>query len=141
MKLTGAEIIVSTLIEQGATDVFGYPGGQVLNIYDALYKYSDKINHVLTAHEQGAAHAADGYARSTGKVGVCFATSGPGATNIVTGLADAHYDNIPLVCFTGQVPLNLIGNDGWEMVSCTNSTQSYGASKSIVCVFKRKIQL
>ena len=90
MQLNGAQILIRTLIEQGVTDVFGYPGGQVINIYDALYEYKDEINHVLTAHEQGASHAADGYSRATGKVGVCIATSGPGATNLVTGIATAY---------------------------------------------------
>lgn len=122
MKLTGAEIIVSTLIEQGTTDVFGYPGGQVLNIYDALYKYSDKINHVLTAHEQGAAHAADGYSRATGKVGVVIATSGPGATNLVTGIATAMLDSIPLVAITGNVPCALIGKDSFQEIDITGVT-------------------
>ena len=122
MKLTGAEIIVSTLIEQGTTDVFGYPGGQVLNIYDALYKYSDKINHVLTAHEQGAAHAADGYSRATGRVGVVIATSGPGATNLVTGIATAMLDSIPMVAITGNVPCALIGKDSFQEIDITGVT-------------------
>lgn len=122
MKLTGAEIIVNTLIEQGATDVFGYPGGQVLNIYDALYKYSDKINHVLTAHEQGAAHAADGYSRATGRVGVVIATSGPGATNLVTGIATAMLDSIPMVAITGNVPCALIGKDSFQEIDITGVT-------------------
>lgn len=103
MKLTGAEIIAECLLEQGVDTVFGYPGGAVLNIYDALYKYSDKIKHILTAHEQGASHAADGYARTTGKPGVVIATSGPGATNLVTGLATAYMDSIPMVAITGNV--------------------------------------
>ena len=111
MVLSGADIVVKTLIEQGCDTVFGYPGGQIINVYDSLYKYSNEINHVLTAHEQGAAHAADGYARATGKVGVCLATSGPGATNLVTGIATANFDSVPLVCFTGQVSRDLIGND------------------------------
>ena len=97
MKLTGAQIIVEALIDQGCDTVFGYPGGQVLNIYDELYKNSDRITHVLTAHEQGASHAADGYARATGKVGVVIATSGPGATNLVTGIATAYLDSTPMV--------------------------------------------
>ena len=116
MKLTGAEIIIKTLIEQGVTDVFGYPGGQVINIYDALYKYRDQINHVLTAHEQGASHAADGYARATGKTGVVIATSGPGATNLVTGIATAYMDSVPMVAITGNVPNNLIGADSFQEV-------------------------
>ena len=122
MKLTGAEIIIKTLIEQGTTDVFGYPGGQVINIYDALYKYSDEINHVLTAHEQGAAHAADGYSRATGKVGVCIATSGPGATNLVTGIATAMLDSIPVVAITGNVPCSLIGKDSFQEIDITGIT-------------------
>ena len=109
MLISGAEILIKCLIEQGVDTVFGYPGGAVLNIYDELYKYSDKINHVLTCHEQGAAHAADGYARSTGKVGVCIATSGPGATNLVTGIATAYIDSIPMVAITGNVAMNLLG--------------------------------
>ncbi len=122
MKLTGAEIIVRTLIEQGVTDVFGYPGGQILNVYDALYKYRDEINHVLTAHEQGASHAADGYSRATGKVGVCIATSGPGATNLVTGIATAMLDSIPLVAITGNVPCSLIGKDSFQEIDITGVT-------------------
>ncbi len=122
MKLTGAEIIIQTLIEQGVTDVFGYPGGQVINIYDAIYKYRDRINHVLTAHEQGAAHAADGYSRATGKVGVCIATSGPGATNLVTGIATAMLDSIPMVAITGNVPCSLIGKDSFQEIDITGIT-------------------
>ena len=122
MKLTGAEIIIRTLIEQGTTDVFGYPGGQVINIYDALYKYKDEINHILTAHEQGAAHAADGYSRATGKVGVCIATSGPGATNLVTGIATAMLDSIPMVAVTGNVPCSLIGKDSFQEIDITGIT-------------------
>ena len=122
MKLTGAEILVRTLIEQGVTDVFGYPGGQAINIYDALYKYSDEIHHYLTAHEQGAAHAADGYSRATGKVGVCIATSGPGATNLVTGIATAMLDSIPMVAITGNVPSSLIGKDSFQEIDITGIT-------------------
>ncbi len=122
MKMSGAEIVVNTLIEQGVTDVFGYPGGQVLNIYDALYKHSDKINHVLTAHEQGASHAADGYSRATGKVGVVIATSGPGATNLVTGIATAMLDSIPMVAITGNVPCPLIGKDSFQEIDITGVT-------------------
>ena len=114
--------MVQTLIEQGVTDVFGYPGGQVINIYDALYEYKDKINHILTAHEQGASHAADGYSRATGKVGVCIATSGPGATNLVTGIATAMLDSIPLVAITGNVPCSLIGKDSFQEVDITGVT-------------------
>ncbi len=122
MKLTGAEILIRTLIEQGVTDVFGYPGGQAINIYDALYKYSDEINHYLTAHEQGAAHAADGYSRATGKVGVCIATSGPGATNLVTGIATAMLDSIPMVAITGNVPNSLIGKDSFQEIDIVGVT-------------------
>jgi len=120
--MTGAEIIVNTLIEQGVTDVFGYPGGQVLNIYDALYKNSDRINHILTAHEQGAAHAADGYSRATGKVGVCIATSGPGATNLVTGIATAMLDSVPMVAITGNVPCPLLGRDSFQEIDIVGVT-------------------
>ena len=122
MKMTGAEIIINTLIEQGTTDVFGYPGGQVINIYDALYKNKDRINHILTAHEQGAAHAADGYSRATGRVGVCIATSGPGATNLVTGIATAMLDSIPMVAITGNVPCSLIGKDSFQEIDITGIT-------------------
>ncbi len=122
MQLNGAQILIQTLIEQGVTDVFGYPGGQVINIYDALYEYKDKINHVLTAHEQGASHAADGYSRATGKVGVCIATSGPGATNLVTGIATAMLDSIPLVAITGNVPNSLIGKDSFQEIDITGVT-------------------
>ncbi len=122
MVLKGSQILVETLIEQGVTDVFGYPGGQVINIYDALYEYKDKINHVLTAHEQGASHAADGYSRATGKVGVCIATSGPGATNLVTGIATAMLDSIPLVAITGNVPNALIGKDSFQEIDITGVT-------------------
>ena len=122
MKLTGAQILVRTLIEQGVTDVFGYPGGQAINIYDALYQYSDEINHYLTAHEQGASHAADGYSRATGKVGVCIATSGPGATNLVTGIATAMLDSIPMVAITGNVPCALIGKDSFQEIDITGVT-------------------
>ena len=122
MKLTGSQIVIECLVEQGVTDVFGYPGGQVLNIYDALYKAGDRINHVLTAHEQGASHAADGYARSTGKVGVVIATSGPGATNLVTGIATAMLDSVPMVAITGNVPTHLIGKDSFQEIDITGVT-------------------
>ena len=122
MKVSGSEIIVRTLIEQGVTDVFGYPGGQIINVYDALYNHRDEINHVLTAHEQGAAHAADGYSRATGKVGVCIATSGPGATNLVTGIATAMLDSIPMVAITGNVPCALIGKDSFQEIDITGIT-------------------
>lgn len=117
MQLTGAEIICECLVEQGVDTVFGYPGGAALNTYDALYKYSDKIKHVLTAHEQGASHAADGYARSTGKTGVVITTSGPGATNIVTGIATANIDSVPMVAITGNVNTNLLGRDSFQEVN------------------------
>ena len=122
MKISGAQIVIETLIEQGVTDVFGYPGGQVLNIYDELYKASDRIHHVLSAHEQGAAHAADGYSRATGKVGVVIATSGPGATNLVTGIATAMLDSIPMVAITGNVPCSLIGKDSFQEIDITGIT-------------------
>lgn len=122
MKLSGSDIIVRTLIEQGVDVVFGYPGGQVINVYDSLYKYQDELRHVLTAHEQGAAHAADGYARATGKVGVCIATSGPGATNLVTGIATAYIDSVPLVAITGNVPTTVIGTDGFQEIDITGIT-------------------
>ncbi len=116
MKLKGADIIMECLLEQEVDTVFGYPGGAVLNIYDALYQYADKINHVRTAHEQAAAHAADGYARATGKVGVCIATSGPGATNLVTGIATAYMDSIPVVALTGNVNRDLLGKQSFQEV-------------------------
>ena len=122
MKLKSAQIIVETLIEQGASTVFGYPGGQVIDIYDALYLAQDRIHHIITAHEQGAAHAADGYARATGKVGVVIATSGPGATNLVTGIATAYLDSVPLVAITGNVPNSLIGRDSFQEVDITGVT-------------------
>ena len=122
MKLKGAQIIVETLIEQGASTVFGYPGGQVIDIYDALYLAQNRIHHIITAHEQGAAHAADGYARATGKVGVVIATSGPGATNLVTGIATAYLDSVPLVAITGNVPNSLIGRDSFQEVDITGVT-------------------
>ncbi|MBE6669803.1 MAG: biosynthetic-type acetolactate synthase large subunit [Ruminococcaceae bacterium] len=122
MKITGAQIIIETLIEQGVTDVFGYPGGQVLFIYDELYKASDRINHILAAHEQGAAHAADGYSRATGKVGVVISTSGPGATNLVTGIATAMLDSVPLIAITGNVPCSLIGKDSFQEIDITGIT-------------------
>lgn len=116
MKLTGAQIMAEVLLEQGADTVFGYPGGAVLNIYDALYEYRDRIRHIMTAHEQGAAHAADGYARATGKTGVVIATSGPGATNLVTGIATAYMDSVPMVAITGNVSTDLIGKDSFQEV-------------------------
>lgn len=122
MKISGAKIVVETLIEQGCDTVFGYPGGQVLNIFDELFVNSSRINHVLAAHEQGASHAADGYARATGKVGVCIATSGPGATNLVTGIATAYLDSVPLVAITGNVPTALIGRDSFQEVDIVGIT-------------------
>ena len=122
MKLTGAQITVETLIEQGTEVVFGYPGGQVIDLYDALYQAGDRIHHVLTAHEQGASHAADGYARSSGKVGVVIATSGPGATNLVTGIATAHLDSTPMVAITGNVSNAMIGRDSFQEVDITGIT-------------------
>lgn len=122
MKLNGAEIIVACLKEQGVDTVFGFPGGAVLNIYDALYKNRDSIRHILTSHEQGASHAADGYARSTGKVGVVFSTSGPGATNLVTGLATAYMDSIPIVAITGNVTTDLLGKDSFQEVDISGIT-------------------
>lgn len=122
MKLTGAQIVVETLIEQGCETAFGYPGGTVLNIYDELYNNSDRIEHIITAHEQGAAHAADGYARATGKVGVVIATSGPGATNLVTGIATAQLDSIPMVAITGNVSTDMIGKDSFQEVDIMGIT-------------------
>lgn len=122
LQLNGSEILLECLLEQGVDTVFGYPGGSVLNIYDALYKYRDRITHILTAHEQGAAHAADGYARATGKVGVCIATSGPGATNLVTGIATAYMDSIPIVAITGNVSVPLLGRDSFQEVDITGVT-------------------
>ena len=122
MQMTGAKILMECLVEQGVDTIFGYPGGTILNVYDELYNYGDKVKHVLTSHEQGAAHAADGYARSTGKVGVCFATSGPGATNLVTGIATAHMDSSPVVFISCNVGENLIGKDSFQEVDITGIT-------------------
>lgn len=122
MLLTGSQILIECLKEQGVDTVFGYPGGAVLNIYDELYKHSNEIRHILTSHEQGASHAADGYARSTGKVGVCIATSGPGATNLVTGIATAYMDSVPLVAITGNVGSSLLGKDSFQEVDITGIT-------------------
>ena len=122
MQLTGSEIVIECLKEQGVDTVFGYPGGSILNIYDALYKHSGEIRHVLTSHEQGAAHAADGYARATGKVGVCMATSGPGATNLVTGIATAYMDSVPMVAITANVTLPLLGKDSFQEVDIAGVT-------------------
>ncbi len=122
MKLTGAQIIIETLVEQGCDRVFGYPGGQIINTYDELYKSRDRIRHIITAHEQGAAHAADGFARATGKTGVVIATSGPGATNLVTGIATAYLDSVPMVAITGNVPCNLLGRDSFQEVDICGVT-------------------
>lgn len=122
MKLSGAQIVVETLIEQNVKTIFGYPGGTVIDIYDQLYKKSDRINHVLTAHEQGAAHAADGYARATGEIGVVLATSGPGATNLVTGIATAHLDSVPLLAITGNVANDMIGRDCFQEIDISGVT-------------------
>ncbi|MGH8592697.1 MAG: thiamine pyrophosphate-binding protein, partial [Gammaproteobacteria bacterium] len=121
-KIRGAEIFVKALIDEGVEHVFGYPGGAVLHIYDELFK-QDKLKHILVRHEQGATHAADGYARATGKPGVVLVTSGPGATNCVTGIATAYMDSIPLVVFTGQVHTHLIGNDAFQEVDCIGITR------------------
>ena len=122
MKISGAEIIVECLKEQGVKTVFGYPGGTALNVYDALYKHADEIEHILTSHEQGASHAADGYARATGKVGVCFATSGPGATNLVTGIATAYMDSIPMVAITCNVNVDMLGRDTFQEIDIAGVT-------------------
>lgn len=122
MQLTGSQIVIECLKEQGVDTVFGYPGGAILNVYDELYKHSDEITHILTSHEQGAAHAADGYARATGKVGVCFATSGPGATNLVTGIATAYMDSIPIVAITCNVGVSLLGKDSFQEIDIAGIT-------------------
>lgn len=122
MKISGSQIIIEVLLEQGCDCIFGYPGGQVINIYDALYQNQDRIKHIITAHEQGAAHAADGYARATGKTGVVLATSGPGATNLVTGIATAYLDSVPMVAITGNVPCSLLGRDSFQEVDICGVT-------------------
>ena len=122
MKLNGSQIVVECLKEQGVDTVFGYPGGAILNIYDELYKHSNEITHILTSHEQGASHAADGYARATGKVGVCLATSGPGATNLVTGIATAYMDSVPIVAITANVGVPLLGKDSFQEIDITGVT-------------------
>lgn len=132
MKLTGSEIIVQCLLEQGVDTVFGYPGGAILNVYDALYKHRQQIRHVLTSHEQGAAHAADGYARASGKVGVCMATSGPGATNLVTGIATAYMDSVPIVAITCNVTLPLLGKDSFQEVDIAGITMPVTKHGTIV---------
>ena len=123
MQLNGARILIECLIREGVNIIFGYPGGSVLDIYDELPQYGEQLRHVLVRHEQAAVHAADGYARATGKVGVCMATSGPGATNTVTGIATAYCDSIPMVIFTGQVPTGLIGNDAFQEVDIAGITR------------------
>ena len=132
MQLNGSQIFVEVLCEQGVDTLFGYPGGAVLNLYDELYKNSDRITHVLTAHEQGAAHAADGYARATGRTGVVLATSGPGATNLVTGIATAYMDSVPMVALTGNVATTGLGKDGFQ--------EAYieGITMPITDVYKRQ---
>ena len=122
MQLNGAEIVIECLKEQGVDTIFGYPGGAILNVYDELYKHRDEIRHILTSHEQGASHAADGYARATGKVGVCLATSGPGATNLVTGIATAYMDSIPVVAITCNVGVSLLGKDSFQEIDITGIT-------------------
>ena len=114
MNISGSEAVIKSLLKENVDTIFGYPGGAIMPIYDALYNYVNKINHILTRHEQGAIHAAQGYARVSGKTGVCFATSGPGATNLITGLNDALIDSTPIVCITGQVPSNLLGTDAFQ---------------------------
>lgn len=136
MLLTGSQIVAECLIEQGVDTVFGYPGGTILNIYDALYQYQDKIHHILTSHEQGAAHAADGYARSTGKVGVCMATSGPGATNLVTGIATAYMDSTPLVAITANVAVSLLGRDSFQEIDIAGVTMPITKHNFIVKYIK-----
>ncbi len=122
MQLNGSQIIIECLLEQGVDTIFGYPGGAILNVYDELYRYQDRIRHVLTSHEQGASHAADGYARATGRVGVCMATSGPGATNLVTGIATAYMDSVPMVAITCNVALSLLGKDSFQEVDIAGIT-------------------
>ena len=133
MKLNGSQILLETLLEQGTDTIFGYPGGAALNIYDELYKYSDRIRHVLAAHEQGASHAADGYARATGKVGVVLATSGPGATNLVTGIATAFMDSIPLIAITANVGTNFIGRDSFQEIYIAGVTMPITKHNFVVC--------
>ena len=122
MRMTGAKILLECLLEQKVDTIFGYPGGTILNVYDELVNYTDRLHHILTAHEQGACHAADGYARASGKVGVCFATSGPGATNLVTGIATAYLDSSPIVCVTCNVSAPLLGKDSFQEVDITGVT-------------------
>ena len=133
MLINGSQIVIECLIEQGVDTVFGYPGGCILNIYDELYKNSNRITHILTAHEQGASHAADGYARSTGKVGVCMATSGPGATNLVTGIATAYMDSVPMVAITCNVGKALLGRDSFQVAFGGNTGKGI-AGLDLVCL-------
>ena len=121
--ITGAEILMRSLVDRGVTTLFGYPGGAIMPVFDALYDYRDKLNHILVRHEQGAAHAAEGYARVSGKVGVCLVTSGPGATNTITGIADAMLDSTPIVVITGQVGASLLGTDAFQECDVVNITQ------------------
>jgi len=137
MQLTGSEIVIECLKEQGVNTVFGYPGGTILNIYDALYKHQDEITHILTSHEQGASHAADGYARATGKVGVCLATSGPGATNLVTGIATAYMDSVPMVAITCNVATALLGKDTFQEIDITGVTMPITKHNFIVKDIKK----
>src|SRR5436853_4203079 len=123
-EMTGADMVIEALADQGVQHLFGYPGGAVLPIYDALFQQSNRVQHILVRHEQGAVHAAEGYARSTGKVGCVLVTSGPGATNAVTGLTDALCDSIPIVCLTGQVPKHLVGNDAFQEAGTVGLTRS-----------------
>ena len=126
-SITGSVAVLEAFVEEGVDTIFGYPGGAIMPIYDALYDYQEKLNHILVRHEQGAVHAAEGYARSSGKVGVVLVTSGPGATNAVTGLTDALMDSIPIVCLTGQVPTHLIGNDAFQ--ECLQRAKRRGPSR------------
>ena len=132
MKVKSTVAILECLLEQGVDTIFGYPGGTILNVYDELYNYSDRITHYLTAHEQGASHAADGYARSTGKVGVCFATSGPGATNLTTGIATAYMDSSPVVFITCNVGESILGKDSFQEVDITGIAMPITDRKSVV---------
>ena len=125
MKLNGSQILIECLKEQGVDTIFGYPGGAILNVYDELYRHKE-IRHILTSHEQGASHAADGYARATGKVGVCFATSGPGATNLVTGIATAYMDSVPIVAVTCNVGISLLGRDSFQQFHCQGYSSAGG---------------
>ena len=140
MKRTGADLLVESLKKEGVEVIFGYPGGAILPVYDELYR-QEEIQHVLTVHEQGAAHAADGYARASGRVGVCLATSGPGATNLITGLATAHMDSVPIVAITGQVSTGLMGKDSFQEVDITGMTLSISKHSFVVREVARIPQL